>query len=341
IQNTREIPDYYESSVHHSIYIASPSQSNANYYQFNKGDMLSVMASPHPNTTITSTSMPSTPSTPATPTIVPFHNLPFITGVSQSQSLTNRPRTLKFFPKNGRVGTRLTIEVYLELPNPNNVVLNLAFGDLMVETHKVALPESRYELVGIVPSQDHIKSANRSKVPVNMMICSNYNIPIDKWHLGDFVFKGCLYHPYAISNGTEPTSPTTSVTPPLKNEMLYNNSDAYCAQTNVYNFYPYGNHNNSVVEQPMKSNLTVTEQPQPPFELPDYREVEIISSESQSDIPSDPCSFYSSSASTPYSTASDDSFNETSIESPNLIYAQESSKETNIVPISPTNESDS
>ncbi|CAG8754780.1 560_t:CDS:1, partial [Cetraspora pellucida] len=188
IQNTREVPDYCNSSAHHSIYIASPSQSNVNYYQFNKGDLLSVIASPHPNTMM-STSTPSTPSTPATPSIVSFHNFPFISGISQTPSLSNRPRTLKFFPKNGRVGTRLTVEVYLELPNPNNVLLNLAFGDLMVETHQVALPDSRYELVGIVPSQEQIKSANRSKVPVNMIICNDYNLPIDKWHLGDFVFK--------------------------------------------------------------------------------------------------------------------------------------------------------
>ncbi|CAG8685943.1 1992_t:CDS:1, partial [Racocetra fulgida] len=118
-----------------------------NYYQFNKGDLLSVIASPHPNTTImSSTSTPSTPSTPATPSIVSFHNFSF-TGISQTSSLSNRPRTLKFFPKHGYVGTRLTVEVFLELPNPNNVILNLAFGDLMVETHQVALPDSRYELV--------------------------------------------------------------------------------------------------------------------------------------------------------------------------------------------------
>jgi len=377
IQHTREVPDYYDSSsVHHSIYIASPSQSNANYYHLNKGDLLPVIASPHPNTIMPSTSTPSIPLTPATPSIVSFHNFPFITGVSQTPSLSNRPRTLKFFPKNGRVGTRLTVEVYLELPNFNNVVLNLAFGDLMVETHQVALPDSRFELIGIVPSQEHIKSANRSKVPVNVIICSDYNIPIDKWHLGDFVFKdkisshkrlvksgidfdiddttkshrrhssqGCLYHPYSVSNGVEQTSPTTSVTPPLKNEILYvneNNSDVYGTQANSYDFYSYGNSDNSVTEQ-QKSTLNVSEQT---FDLQNYREVEMISCESQSDVQSDNSSFYSSSASTPYSTASDDSFNDStynekvSLESPNLIYAQEASNDTQIAPISPTNYSD-
>ncbi|RIB04688.1 hypothetical protein C2G38_2048231 [Gigaspora rosea] len=303
---------------------------------------------------MSSTSTPSIPSTPATPSIVSFHNFPFITGVSQSPSLSNRPRTLKFFPKNGRVGTRLTVEVYLELPNFNNVVLNLAFGDLMVETHQVALPDSRFELIGIVPSQEHIKSANRSKVPVNVIICSDYNnIPIDKWHLGDFVFKahrrhssqGCLYHPYSVSNGVEQTSPTTSVTPPLKNEMLYvneNNSDVYGTQANSYDFYSYGNSVNSVTEQ-QKSSLNVSEQT---FDLQNYREIEMISCESQSDVQSDPSSFYSSSASTPYSTASDDSFNDStynekaSLESPNLIYAQDPSNDTQIVPISSANYSD-
>ncbi|CAG8648807.1 2535_t:CDS:2, partial [Gigaspora rosea] len=75
------------------------------------------------------------------------------------------------------------------------------------------------------------------------------------------------------------TSPTTSATPPLKNEMLYVNE------------------NNSDEQQ--KSSLNVLEQT---FDLQNYRE--------------------------------------TSLESPNLIYAQDPSNDTQIVPISPTNYSD-
>ncbi|CAG8544815.1 13630_t:CDS:2, partial [Cetraspora pellucida] len=171
--------------------------------------------------------------------------------------------------------------------------------------------------------------------------------------------QGCLYHPYAISNGAEQVSPTTSTTPPLKNEMLYineqnsHNSNAYANQQNVYNLYSYDNHdNNPIAEQP-KPILNVSEQSQPTFDLQhyregNYREVEMMSNESQSDVPSDPSSFYSSSVSTPYSTSSDDSFNdpicnrEASLEPSSLIYAQEtSSNDTQIVPISPSNYSDS
>ncbi|CAG8534963.1 6190_t:CDS:2 [Acaulospora colombiana] len=261
----------------------------------------------------------SMPSTPATPNFLPFQNFSFLAGVaSQTTGLTNRPRTLKFAPKSGGVGTRLTVHIYIELPG-SNYILSMAFGDMMVETQQVAMPESCYELVAIVPSQEDIKSASRARVPVNVMICNEFSIPIDKWHLGDFVFKGrksphkrlnkssndlnidghknhvnkapCrhspsksgLYHPYAIDG--EPTSPLSKVPSSLNK----NNTEACAIQSSQqFNSYSY---NDPVQEAPT-------------FSVQDYHDVDMLTP-MQSDTTA---SIYSSACSTPSSTTdSDDS----------------------------------
>ncbi|CAG8465063.1 9899_t:CDS:2 [Acaulospora morrowiae] len=281
------------------------------------GDDLRLVTSPAFNSS-------SMPSTPGTPNFLSFQNYPFLPGVaSQATSLTNRPRTLKFTPKSGGVGTRLIVHIYIELPG-SNYVLSMAFGDMMVETQQVAMPDSCYELVAIVPSQEDVKSANRTKVPVNVMICNEFNIPIDKWHLGDFVFKGVDYDlPWIIPSvdfvdksvndpnldvrknhvnkaphrhlskksglyhpyvvDCEPTPPISKVSSPL-NE---NDADAYIVQSQAFDSYSY---DDSVRETPT-------------FSAQNYRVDTLTPMQSDTTV-----SVYSSACSTPSSmTDSDDS----------------------------------